>query len=183
LKEDYAYVVDFLPYGHPLERAGPRAHEPLIHVIGEKTFCLLEVSVKPATVFDVGERICISGDNKDPRINYVRRRLRYEDLTSNARNELPYVIERMLKANPSIIIDFFNRAGPITIRKHSLELLPGIGKKHLWQIIREREREPFKSIEDIKNRAGIKDPIKLVAERILRELSGQERRRIFVRGA
>jgi putative nucleotide binding protein len=32
---------------------------------------------------------------------------------------------------------------------HSLEILPGHGKKHMWEILDEREIEPFNSFDDL----------------------------------
>jgi putative nucleotide binding protein len=64
---------------------------------------------------------------------------------------------------------------------HALELLPGIGKKSMWQIINARERKPFTSFKDIQDRTSVGDPIKVIAKRILDELTGGEKYRIFSR--
>ena len=64
---------------------------------------------------------------------------------------------------------------------HSLEFIPGIGKKYMWQIIDERERNPFKSFVDLQKRTNIPNPVKLVAKRILEELSEESKYRFFTR--
>jgi putative nucleotide binding protein len=64
---------------------------------------------------------------------------------------------------------------------HALELLPGIGKKSMWQIINAREKKPFDSFKDIQDRTSVGDPIKVIAKRILDELTGGEKYRIFSR--
>jgi putative nucleotide binding protein len=52
-----------------------------------------------------------------------------------------------------------------------LELLPGIGKKHMWDIIKARKEKPFESFDDIKKRVTmLSDPVKLISKRILLEL-------------
>ena len=47
--------------------------------------------------------------------------------------------------NYPMAIEFFNKAAPLTTRMHQLELLPGLGKKHMWEIIEERKDKPFES--------------------------------------
>ncbi len=52
-------------------------------------------------------------------------------------------------------------------RLHQLELLPGIGKKHMWDIINARKEAEFTSFEDIKNRVSmLAEPVKLIAKRV-----------------
>ena len=64
---------------------------------------------------------------------------------------------------------------------HQLELLPGLGKKHMWQIIEARRDKPFEDFSDLKNRVKLMpDPEKTIIKRILQELEGSEKHRIFV---
>ena len=64
---------------------------------------------------------------------------------------------------------------------HSLELIPGIGKRLMFQILELRERYPFESYEDLKERTSLSDPVKLIAKRVLKELSEEEKYYIFTR--
>jgi putative nucleotide binding protein len=91
------------------------------------------------------------------------------------------VIEILLKNNEEKFIDFFNRTQPVTPRMHSLELLPGVGKKLMWQILDERERKPFYSYKDLQERTALADPIKIIAKRIVEELIGDSKYKLFVR--
>ncbi len=78
-------------------------------------------------------------------------------------------------------MDFFNKAVPLTTRMHSLELLPGIGKKHLWDILAQRRAKPFESFSDIQNRIEmLPDPKKMVIKRIMNELEEKDRHKLFV---
>ncbi len=168
--EDYAYVLDFLPYGHPEDKKPLHKREPLAQVVGEKYFTLLEVSVKKDKNPIVGDRVYIGKDLMQREVvNRIKRRLKYEELTASAKSELPYVVEQIVKEQEGRFIDFFNKAEPITTKLHQLELLPGIGKKTMWAIIEERKKEPFKSFEDIAKRVKI-DPIKCIVQRIIHEL-------------
>ena len=78
-------------------------------------------------------------------------------------------------------MDFFNKSGPLTTRMHSMELLPGIGKKHLWAIIDIRKEKPFESFGDIKKRVPLlPDPEKLIVRRVMAELENADKYKIFV---
>ena len=64
---------------------------------------------------------------------------------------------------------------------HQLELLPGLGKKHMWEIIDARKEKEFSSFADIKKRVKLMpDPEKAIIKRITQELKGNEKHRLFV---
>ena len=64
---------------------------------------------------------------------------------------------------------------------HALELIPGIGKKYMWQIVDEREKRPFESFKDLQERVNIPNPAKLLAKRVVEELMGESKYRLFTR--
>jgi putative nucleotide binding protein len=80
----------------------------------------------------------------------------------------------LIDNNEDRFVDFYNNATPITTRLHKLELLPGVGKKYLWDIIKQRKSRPFTSFEDISERVKISDPRKAIVRRILIELKSTE---------
>jgi len=168
--EDYAYVLDFLPYGHPDDKRPIHRREPLAQVVGEKYFTLLEVSLKKGSSPLVMDRLYIGKGERDV-VHKIKKKLRYDDLTPAAKSELPYVLEHVVKQNEQKFVEFFNKAESITTRLHQLELLPGVGKKTMWAIIDERKKEPFRSFEDISSRVkGLQRPEKLIVNRIIYEL-------------
>ena len=60
-------------------------------------------------------------------------------------------------------------------------MLPGLGKKHMWEIIEERKERDFDSFEDLKKRVKLMpDPEKIIFRRIINEISGTEKHMIFV---
>jgi putative nucleotide binding protein len=95
--------------------------------------------------------------------------------------ELEGTIEKIVINREKWFVNFFNAAQAITPRMHALELIPGIGKKYMWQIIDERERKPFQNLEDLQNRANMPNPSKLITRRILEELTGESKYRLFTR--
>ncbi|MCG2863156.1 MAG: DUF655 domain-containing protein [Vulcanisaeta sp.] len=183
-REDYAYVLDIIPPEQMLARdpslirKGFPRNEQYVQAIGEQYFTLLELTLKPNVTVEVGERVYIGNGPRD-KVDKIVRRIGYDELTSEAKNVLPEIVAKIVKSQESRFVDFFNKAGPITLKMHTLELLRGIGKKTLWQILEERKKKPFQSFEDIRSRVGI-DPEKLIVDRILRELQGADQYRIFV---
>lgn len=182
-KEEYAYVLDIIPpeeialkESEVLRRGFPR-RDTYLQVVGEAYFTLLEVTLKREATVEVGERVYI-GDGARDKVNKIVRRLRYDELTAQARQELPRIVEQIVKAREQYFVDWINKAGPLTLKLHSLELLRGIGKKTLTQILEERSRRPFASFDDFKNRINI-DIVKLIVDRVLREIQGTEQYYIF----
>ena len=75
---------------------------------------------------------------------------------------------------------FFNKSEPINKRVHQIELLPGLGKKYVNEILNQREIKEFKSFEDMKKRVhNLPFPEKAVEKRILQELIEDERYNLF----
>jgi len=177
--EEYAYVLDFLPHGRPGTRAGYRAGA-LVQLIGEEYFTLLEAILKEGLTVKSGDRVYV-GKEERTEITYIMGRIGYEELTTTAKMELINVIEKIILNRKKWFINFFNTAQAITPRMHALELIPGIGKKYMWQIINERERKPFENLDDLQNRANIPSPAKLIAKRVLEELEGESKYRLFTR--
>ncbi len=149
-------------------------------MIGETYFTLLEAVPRHGMPFNIRERIYV-GKKGRTKVEHILGRITYEELTSAAKAELPQAIETIINADAKRFIDFFNRSQPVTPRMHSMELIPGIGKRLMWQILDQRERVPFDSFEDLQNRVNISDPAKLLARRVLKELSEEEKYQLFTR--
>ena len=179
--EDFAYVLDYLPHGKLGTGRGSYRAEPLVQMVGEGYFTLLEATPKSGATFSSHERVYIGKELPRDKINHIIGRVEYNDLTSEAKAELSLILEEIVRGNENRFVEFFNNAQAITPRMHSLELIPGIGKKYTWTILRARERKPFTSFKDIKERTDIPDPIKLIAKRIMKELTEEPKYRIFTR--
>jgi len=180
--EEYAFVLDYLPHGRPSLAQRMYRTAGVVQLLGELYFTLLEAALRENTTVALGERLYIG---RDPRykIAYIIGRVDYKDLTSSAQTELPIVLEKAVKAQEKRFIAFFNGAQALTPRMHALELLPGVGKRYMWIILGQREKKPFTSFGELKQRTGIHEPVKLVGRRILEELSEEEPKyRIFTRG-
>ncbi len=176
-REEYAYVLDFMSTGKSFSTKS----EPIAQLVGEEWFTLLEVTPKPGATMSLGERVYIGREERD-KVSLIKARITYNDLTQTAKNGLQKTILQVISANEKRFVDVFNNAGPLNIRQHSLELLPGIGKKHLEAILKARQEKRFESFDDINKRVLLlQEPKKLITERIMRELQGSERFYMFTK--
>ena len=177
--EEYAYVLDYLPHGRPGTRPGYRAGA-LVQVVGEEYFTFLEAIARDGIVLNTSDRVYVGKDSRR-KITYIIGRINYDDLTSNSKMELSGTVEKIVINREKWFINFFNTAQAITPRMHALELIPGIGKKYMWQIIDERDKNPFQNLDDLQDRANMPNPSKLITRRILEELAGESKYRLFTR--
>jgi putative nucleotide binding protein len=169
-KEVNAIVLDVLLKGHPDDPRPPFKREPIVQAIGLEQFKLLELVPKPAAELGLHEKVYI-GDAEREKIERVKRRIGYAELTQTARGELPFIVEEIVKEREPDFVAYFNKAVSITPKLHMLHLLPGIGKKLMWEILDERQKKPFGSFSDISARIkSIPHPDKMIIARILEEL-------------
>jgi putative nucleotide binding protein len=176
--EEYAYVLDVTVRGRSTTIRGREG--TIVQAVGEERLTLLELLGVPNVSFEPSERVYIGKDGRD-KILSVLGRLDYNGLSATAKNELPVTIEKVVKNNEKRFVDYINAAQPINPRIHSLQLIPGIGKTYLMSILTERDKKPFENFNDLQTRIGLRDPAKLIAKRIVEEISGDARMNIFVR--
>lgn len=180
-KEERAIVLDFLPHGYPFDKRPIHLKTPIAQVLGMENFTLLEVVPKKDVFLQPYEEVYIGEDKRD-KIHHINGKMPSEKLTSAAKAELPHLINQLVQNHQNRFIDFFNNAKPLNTRMHTIELLPGIGKKHMWEIVEERRFEPFKDVADLKERVKLMpDPLKLIEKRILDELLKEEKYKLFVK--
>jgi putative nucleotide binding protein len=179
-KEEKAIVLDFLPHGYPFDNTPGYRKTAIVQALGRDYLTLLEAVPKKGITLQIHEEVYI-GEGKREKIHHVNGKLDPSKLTATARAELEFIVKDLVLKNEQKYIDFFNKAQPLTTRMHTLELLPGLGKKHMWEIVEERRVDPFKSFEDLKKRVKLlPDPVKIVVKRIISELQGKEKYNLFV---
>jgi len=175
-KEETAIILEYLPNGYPLERK----MMPIAQAIGKKTLVLLELVPRRETSLEIGEEVYI-GEGKRDKIYYILGRLHKEKLTESAKNQLQEFVEKMVKENEKRFVEFFNKSEAINKRLHQIELLPGFGKRHMQEILKQRKEQEFESFDDMKKRIqNLPDPEKAIQKRILTELENIERYNLFV---
>jgi putative nucleotide binding protein len=176
-KEEHAIILEYLPNGYPLD-GKMRA---IAQAIGEKNFVLLELIPRRGVSLQSQERVYI-GEGKRDKIYYILGRLNREKLTEYSKEQLQEFINKSINDREEDFVKFFNEAGPINKRVHQIELLPGIGKKHMREIIEKRKEKEFESFKEMKERIqNLPDPAKAVEKRILQELTNLERYNLFIK--
>jgi putative nucleotide binding protein len=177
--EEYAYVLDYLPYGRSSDKSRHLV-VPTVQIMGEQFFTLLEAELKVGATVVTDERIYIGRERRE-KVDRIITRINYDQLTANAKAEVVPLVDELVKKQEKRFVDFFNNSQPVTPRMHSLELLPGIGKKSMWTIVNTREKKQFSSSKDIQDRTGLTDMHKIIVKRILEELTTESKYRLFTR--
>ena len=175
--ESRVLVLDYLPEGKGFGQTKQR--EPIIQCIGTTWFTLLELAAERRSNFTQYEEYSLTEDREKSPIKQVKRRVTINDLTNTGYQSLEEAILKIINKNEKRFVSFFNKAQPITNRIHSLQLIPGIGKKLMWEILAARKGMPFVSFSDIEERVKISDIRKMILNRVMQELEEDEKHRLF----
>ena len=178
IREERAIVLDYLEHGYPFEQATMKT--AIVQALGIEHLSLLELIPKKGIQLQPYHEVYI-GEGKRDEIHHIKGRIPLTKLTATAANELPHAIEEAVSKDEARFIDFFNKAQPLTMRMHQLEMLPGLGKKHMWEILEARKAKPFENFNDLKTRVKLlPDPKTIIVKRVLLELEGKDKWKIFV---
>ncbi|MBU2638099.1 MAG: DUF655 domain-containing protein [Nanoarchaeota archaeon] len=180
-KEEQAIILDFLPNGYPFDNRPMFRKTAIAQALGTAHFSLLELIPKRDVSLQAGQEVYI-GEGKRDIIHHVAGRLPPEKMTETAKHALEDAVALLVGKNKQMFVDFFNNSGAITTRMHQIELLPGIGKKHMWEIVEQRKEQPFASFEDLRARVKLlPDPAKSVIKRIISEINNEDKYKLFVK--
>ena len=169
-KEENAVVLDYLSRGYVKSDMSKFGGKAIAQAIGTEQFTLLELAPKNGVDLEIQDTVYI-GKGKRDKIYRVLGKLDFENLTATSRIELDYAIRDIVEDNEDKFVEFFNSADSVSTRMHSLELIPGIGKKYMWDIIKAREEKPFENFEDITKRLPtLTDPAGMIVNRVKQEL-------------
>ncbi len=174
-KDENAIILDIIE-----DNSNSFRKNNTIQALGTKTYSILELIAKDGVELSIGDTVYI-GDGKREEIQFIKRALYPDKLTGTAKSELLFTIMDIIDERSEEYINFFNIAGPITIRKHAFELIPGVGKKHVADLIKIRETKKFESFKDISQRVPfLPEPQKSLANRILEEIEGKTEHNFFI---
>jgi len=172
------YVLDIMEHGNPSSQRGQVT--PIIQAIETPSFNLFEMSYNRGQELRVQEKVVID-NTPNCKVGRARRRLKYHGLTQTAKDLLQSTIELHFADAEPLYVAFLNNAQSLTKKRHQLNLLPGVGEKLMWDILKERETKKFESFDDFDNRCKMK--VKgLIAKRILNEIIDDEQKHyLFVK--
>lgn len=179
-REETVIVLDFLLNGYLEDKSPSHLKTPIVQALGTLNFTILELVPRKGVFLQPFETVYI-GQSKRDKIHHINGRIPFTKLTSTAKAELEHAVKEIVIHDEPRFISFFNDARPLNTRVHTLEFLPGVGKKHMMEILEERREKPFESFKDLKSRVKlIQDPEKIVVKRIVQELEGTEKYNLFV---
>ncbi|WP_418285952.1 DUF655 domain-containing protein [Halorubrum sp. DTA46] len=163
-------LLDVLPNGRPDDERPQYRKSPVAYGLGTESFRLYELALDDEADVSVSDRIALDG----PLVGRYRE-MSFDDITRNAAAEVEYAVADIVESDERRFVDFYNEAGPITLRLHQLNLLPGIGKKLRNGILDERKRGPFESFEEVSERvSGLHRPREVIVERIVEEIQEED---------
>ncbi len=175
--EDYAWVIEYLPLGH----AAAIKREPIVQLLGTQFYTLLEASINPDASIVLSKKVYVGKEGREE-IEHIKGRISFDQLTTGAKDFLPNMLRKAIEGKEKDFVKFINNARPMSMRIHTLDLLPGIGKKTIESLLNERGKKPFESFEDIKQRVpSLSDPVAIFVQRIMSELKGDEKYYIFTK--
>ena len=178
--EEDAIVLDYLKHGYAMSSTPSFSKSAIAQALGISHLTLLELVPKNDVFLQPQQEVYI-GDGKRDEIHHIKGRIPHERLSETAKAELEHAVNKIVSKDETKYVTFFNNAQPLSLRMHQLELLPGLGKKHMWEILNARKVKPFESFEDIKNRVPLlPNPKQIVVKRILLEIKGDQKYKIFV---
>ena len=163
-------ILDLLLHGHPEEDKPSWAKTPIAQVLTFPDFVLYEVKVNKNSDIEVQEQKTYEEFLNEEKLKEVLKKIDHNDLTSTSKALIQPILEKEVLKYEEEFINFFNNSTSITPRMHALKLLPGVGQKHMWEILEARQRQKFGTFQDISDRTSISKPTKLIAQRIIKEL-------------
>jgi putative nucleotide binding protein len=175
------YLLDILQHGG-VDKVG-HSWRPICQVLDTTNFQLYEMSLNKQKISELKlqQKITYSG-REGSVLERLNKRLKYDDLTPTSNQTLSLVIEQYVVENESRFIKFINNVGPITIKRHYLEVLPGVGKKLMNELLQNRHKKLFDNFDELHKRVPGFKPKDVFTKRILDELQDQDLKHyIFVK--
>ena len=163
-------ILDLLLHGHPEEDKPSWSKTPIAQVLTFPDFVLYEVKCNRDSEIKVQEKNTYDVFLNQNKLREVIKKIDYKDLTNTSKALIQPILESGVLNYEEEFINFFNNSTSITPRMHSLKLLPGVGQKHMWEIIEARNRQKFTTFQDISDRTSMSNPAKQISLRIIKEL-------------
>ncbi len=143
----------------------------MIIAITERDFRISRLkAIQKTELKFIGDRIAI--DSTSEIVSEIIGLTRITSLSPSALKELPKIIASMLQDSPERCLGFYNRAGPLSLKMHSYELLPGIGSKKAQEMVEARGRTGWTELSALDEVCGI-NSANLLANRLIEEMNDE----------
>ena len=154
--------------------AGASGPASVAYVVDRELRQLLRVLLTVS--LDTSEPVSVRGTYLylgTPHIWYVAdvHPIAYSSLSSVQRGLLKATLHDLVMANEDVFLSVYNNARSLTIRLHSLSLLPRFGTQRIFGIMDAKRVRPFTSFSDVVDRVSlVNDAVGFLVARLLFEL-------------
>ena len=145
-----------------LQDRRPMGHE--INGLTEPSMHLVRARVNESVEMSKGSRIAADSESIGPFSE-----IRHRDLTPAAIGELTEAVLATILENSEKHLGFYNSAGPMSLKYHAFQLLPGIGNSKALQMVQLRGISGWSDFAAVDEACGI-DSARLLAERYVMEM-------------
>ena len=140
----------------------PMGHE--LHGITEPSMHLVRARVNDSVELSKDSRMAADSESIGPLSE-----IRHRDLSPAAIGELTEALLATISETPEKHLGFYNSAGPMSLKYHAFQLLPGIGNAKALQMVQLRGIAGWNDFAAVDEACGI-DSARLLAERYVKEM-------------
>ena len=153
-----------------LSQEGSGAGGGIIHCITEQHLLLIKARASPGCgVLAPGQKLELPTEEASEKIALVLGKGRYRELPNQAQAAIVDVMKEILSENPKTCLEFYNRAGPVSLKYHAFQLLPGVGPRKATQMVKSRVSAGWMTFEEVDEACTI-DSLQLIVDRLVEEL-------------
>ena len=141
-------------------------------VMAEKSLAFCRVKVKGSDLRPINQRIYIGKDrSKRTDIIGILGMAHLDKMSNMAKQDLPSLVQMFVEEHAQYFVDeFYNKAGPMSLKQHSYELLPDVGPVKARNMVKARDQVGvFASMDELNALAKIKGA-ELLAQRFVEEM-------------
>jgi len=140
--------------------------------MAEKSLAFCRVKVKGSDLRPINQRIYIGKDrSKRTDIIGILGMAHLDKMSNMAKQDLPSLVQMFVEEHAQYFVDeFYNKAGPMSLKQHSYELLPDVGPVKARNMVKARDQVGvFASMDELNALAKIKGA-ELLAQRFVEEM-------------
>ena len=141
-------------------------------VMAEKTLAFCRLKVKGSDVLNLNQRIYIGKDRtKRTEVQGILGMAHMDKMSNMAKQDLPTLVQTFIEEHGQYFVDeFYNKAGPMSLKQHSYELLPDVGPVKARNMVKARDQVGrFASMDELNALAKVKGA-ELLAQRFIEEM-------------
>jgi len=145
----------------------------VVTALTEKGMKCCRLKVKGSDVLPLNHRLYIGTDAKRrEEVTAILGMAHFDKMSNMAQKDLPVAVELFVTEHAQYFVDeFYNKAGPISLKQHSYELLPDVGPVKARNMVKAREGVGvFASMDELNSLAKIKGA-ELLAQRFVEEMN------------